>query len=138
MDSFDAEKSVNQLITIFTSIPRIYEQNEVNITMYDQESNDLIHEFEILEFNSSKGYKMAKDFKTNRLRRRKCKDQNEMLKELYYLIRRNDKLLEEFKKCQAEMRVTKNILAKRVYKPRIKTELKQVFIDASRQGAATK
>lgn len=134
-DNFDAEKIINQMIAIFTTIPQVYEQNETNILMYEQEENDLVHGFEFLEFNNSLGYKMAKELKENRSRRRNCKDQNELMKQVYEMIMKYSKFLGELKKCQTDIQITKNVMKKRTYTPRIRTEMRELFIQASKEGA---
>lgn len=127
----DAKKYASQLEHIFNNVPRIYEMNEEYIHQCDKESGDLQHFIELTSFNASEGYKLAKELKENRTRRRECKDQNMLLKPLYDLVKKHHHILKDIRKCISDIQKVENTMDNRTYTPRVRTEMQEAFQKAS-------
>lgn len=72
------------IITIFQDATKKYERNQELIKQYEDELNDLYHEAEL---SSPKdmyhGYLLYKEIREIRIKRRQCKEENEMLRDMY-------------------------------------------------------
>ena len=72
------------IITIFQDATKKYERNQELIKQYEDELNDLYHE---VELSSPKdmyhGYLIYKEIREIRIKRRQCKEENEMLRDMY-------------------------------------------------------
>lgn len=119
----DAIQVVNQLIDAFRSVQEAYQQAERDEEFCDQEYNDLTHGLELIDFNAAEGFKLAKQLKENRTKRRAAKDTIEQLRPLYVHINRNKPFIDGLKNIHAEIETTKNVQMNRVYRPRVRADL---------------
>lgn len=112
---------------IFAEVPRIFEKNDRRIEQLDKESGDLMHAIELLEYDEEQGIRYIEEIKENRRSRRRCKDQNLVLKPLYDYIKAHPKILQELRLCEKESEKLCQVLADRKYYPRIRMELAKAF-----------
>lgn len=119
----DPEKVVDRLISIFASVPEIYEENDREVERRDYEHSDLTHVVELTSFGGVQGFKLAKQIQENRQKRREAKDQNFIMRPLYEFIKRNPSLLTQLQKVHAD--TVKQIKANRErrYHPRSDNEI---------------
>lgn len=131
-DVTDMTKYINTLRDIFTEVPRIFEQNDRRIEELDKESGDIIHAMELLEFDEVAAARYATELRENRLQRRRCKDENALLKPLYDFIKMRSKFINELERVQEETEKESRFLVGRTYHPRVRLELTEAFEQATR------
>lgn len=72
------------IVTIYQDVKKNYERNIEIIKQAEEELNDLYHEAELAEPKDMyKGYLIYKAIRDTRIRRRKAKEENEILKDMY-------------------------------------------------------
>ena len=72
------------IVSIFQDVTRIYERNIEIIKQAEGELLDLEHEIELSSpKNARDGYKLYKELREVRIRRRTAKDENQMLEDMY-------------------------------------------------------
>ena len=72
------------IITIYHDVVKNYERNMEEIKRIEEELNDLNHEAELSEPKDMyKGYLIYKQIRDLRIERRRCKEENELLKDMY-------------------------------------------------------
>ena len=72
------------IVTIYQDVKKNYERNIEIIKQAEEELNDLYHEAELAEPKDMyKGYLIYKAIRDIRIRRRKAKEENEILKDMY-------------------------------------------------------
>lgn len=115
------------LITIFQNVIQTYERNEETIERIEGELNDLNHEIELSEPKDMyKGYLLYKEIRELRIERRKCKDENKLLEDMYEFFK-NSQTAEQFKnkiqKIQGNsVKVAKSI-EQQTYTPKQRNDL---------------
>lgn len=123
----DMFQYADKLADIFAEVPRLFEKNDRRIEQLDKESGDLLHAIELLDFDDEQALHYIAQLRQNRLDRRRCKDQNLVLKPLYEYIKTRPKVLTELRLCRKETEKACQLLADRSYHPRIRMELAQAF-----------
>lgn len=114
------------IIDIFKDVVNNYERNIEIIKQTEGELLDLEHEIELSEpKNARDGYKIYKELRDVRIRRRQAKNENELLKEMYEYITSQSE--QEFKsrmqKIQGHSINVCNKQDNRVYSPRQRNDL---------------
>ena len=114
------------IIDIFKDVVNNYERNLEIIKQTEGELLDLEHEIELSEpKNARDGYKIYKELRDVRIRRRQAKNENELLKEMYEYI--TSQSGQEFKsrmqKIQGHSINVCNKQDNRVYSPRQRNDL---------------
>lgn len=114
------------IIDIFKDVVNNYERNLEIIKQTEGELLDLEHEIELSEpKNARDGYKIYKELRDVRIRRRQAKNENELLKEMYEYI--TSQSGQEFKsrmqKIQGHSINVCNKQDNRVYSPRQRNNL---------------
>jgi hypothetical protein len=72
------------VVTIFQDTIKKYENNQELIKQYEDELNDLYHEAELAAPKDMyKGYLIYKAIRDVRIKRRQCKEENELLHDMY-------------------------------------------------------
>ena len=72
------------IVTFYQDVKKNYERNIEVIKQAEEELNDLYHEAELAEPKDMyKGYLIYKAIRDTRIRRRKAKEENEILKDMY-------------------------------------------------------
>ncbi|MFW5437096.1 hypothetical protein [Paenibacillus apiarius] len=109
--------------TVFT-----FEQNEGDMAYYyENEYLDLTHALEFMEFGPEEGFQLAQQLQENRRKRRQAKEENELIKPLYELITRQKTLMAEMGKIKAKAQQTIQTQSKRIYTPRVRTDMQDAF-----------
>ena len=114
------------IIDIFKDVVNNYERNLEIIKQTEGELLDIEHEIELSEpKNARDGYKIYKELRDVRIRRRQAKNENELLKEMYEYI--TSQSGQEFKsrmqKIQGHSINVCNKQDNRVYSPRQRNNL---------------
>lgn len=118
---------VDTIGEILKDVPAKFEANLRQIDHLEKETNDLIHALELLDVDEEQAAQYATDIRKNRLERRRCKDENVVLKPLYDFIKLHPKLAKEMKTCHEETKKACRLLKGRYYNPRVRTDLIEKF-----------
>ncbi|WEG14132.1 hypothetical protein PU629_07135 [Pullulanibacillus sp. KACC 23026] len=121
----DIEQLTNTLRSIINDTPKLFEQNKQSIDLLEKEIMDIEHVIELTTFNASKGYILARDIQTARVKRRELKDQNEMLQPLVEVVTRMRTFQNDLNKAVGEIRKIKSRHLNRQYKMRVREDLQE-------------
>ncbi|WP_041272396.1 hypothetical protein [Desulfitobacterium hafniense] len=93
------------------------------LNMIEQETQDLLHEIELTKFDVQRGYRLCKELRETRQRRRKLKEKMEILKTLKEFTESNKQLKISLYKALNTMQRTEEHQGQRMYTPRIRTDI---------------
>lgn len=125
-------KYLEKVRDIWVEIPRLFEKNDRKVEQLDKESSDLLHAIELLGLDEEGKIRIASELEENRLHRRRCKDENLILKSFYDFIKAHPKMLHELRICHNETEKACQLLKDRNYHPRIRMDLTEAFAQAKR------
>ena len=114
------------IITIYQDVMKNYERNLEDIKRIEEELNDLNHEAELSEpKNMYQGYLIYKSIRELRIERRRCKEENELLKDMYEYFK--SQVGQEFKhkvqQIQGNAAKLREVQERRTYTPRQRNDL---------------
>lgn len=118
---------IDSIREALSEVPAKYDANVRKMEELEKESNDLLHALELLDIDEAQAAEYAADMRRNRLERRRCKDENMVLKPLYDFIRQHPKLVNEVRICQQDTKKACGILKGRSYHPRVRVDLIEKF-----------
>lgn len=116
----------SSIVTIFKDVTEIYERNAEIIKQAENELVDLEHEIELSNpKNARDGYKIYKEIREVRIRRRQAKNENELLKDLYDLLKEqsSQKFRNKIQQIQGNAAKIEKLQENRTYTPRQRTDL---------------
>lgn len=97
---------------------KFYENNKI-ISQCDKETQDVLHRLEFdTHQNVINGYKLYDLLYEIRQRRRKAKNENEILHDLYHFCKDNPVFLEKAKRIQSDAQKIVDEQKERIYNPR--------------------
>lgn len=108
-------------------IPERHKQNKDELEQIRKEELDLLHLIELTNMNASEGFKAYKELQKVLQRRRKLKDENELLTPLAETIRKFKGNLAELDKIIGDIRRIEASQGNRMYKCRVRTDLQDKF-----------
>ena len=114
------------MVTIFQDVIRNYERNEERIKCIEGELNDLNHEIELTSSRDMYvGYLFYKSIRELRIERRRAKEENELLKDMYEFFK--SQVGQEFKNkvqhIQGNAAKLREVQERRTYTPRQRDDL---------------
>lgn len=115
-----------QIVTIFQNVINTYEYNEDNIRRIEGELQDILHEIELTNSKDMfSGYKLYKEIRELRIERRKCKNENELLRDMYEYFKGDQAQHFKNKIQQVQGSSTKiaNMQENRTYTPKQRNDL---------------
>jgi len=95
-DDYVAENILVEIVSNLNDIEEIYTRNFEEIKHLDGLITDLLHAIEFGEFDIEQGYEYAKTIKETRMRRRKLKDQNQILFPAYEMLNKEPATKQKF------------------------------------------
>jgi hypothetical protein len=114
------------IVTIFKDVIEKYEENEEIIKRIEGELNDLNHELELSPSKDMyRGYLIYKEMRELRIERRRCKNENELLHEMYDFLREqsSQKFKNKIQQIQGNSAKIAKAQESRTYTPRQRTDL---------------
>lgn len=118
------EKYCSSIVQIFKDVISTYEYNQTIIKQTELEQTDLEHEIELGgPKNARDGYKLYKELRDVRQRRRKAKDENDLLEELYDFLKTQQNFKNKISQIQGSTAKVYNKQQNRTYTPRARTDL---------------
>ena len=114
------------IVSIFQDVIKNYERNEESIKNIEEELNDLNHEAELsAPKNMYQGYLLYKQVRELRIERRRAKEENELLKDMYEFFK--SQVGQEFKnkvqQIQSNAAKLREVQERRTYTPRQRDDL---------------
>lgn len=117
-----AKEHVEALINIVQDIKKTYEYNTSFIVEKEAETQDLLHELELGNFDYKKGNKLARELRKIRKARRQASDQNRALKFLYDYFH-GKSIIRDLRRIQQDIIKEEQKMEARVYVPRVREDL---------------
>lgn len=115
-DPFTAPQLIAELAE---NIVRRYEKNDTEISRLDSEWGDIAHLIELATFDAAEGRRILRKQKENRKARRRCKDENAVMRPLYeYLTKNDDQIMKELRRSGKEAGRVASNQKNRQYSPR--------------------
>lgn len=114
------------MITIYQSVVKDYERNVEDIKRIEDELNDLNHEIELsCPKDMYKGYLLYKQIRDLRIERRRCKEENELLKDMYEYFKgqQGQAFKSKIQQIQGNAAKLREVQERRVYTPRQRNDL---------------
>ncbi|WP_182200115.1 hypothetical protein [Paraliobacillus salinarum] len=119
----DVEQTAIFIRNAVRDVPDRLNTNNAQLTKINQEIQDLMHVVEFSSFNASDGYRLAKDLKIARKKRRELKNELELLEPLVSVLKKFRNNLQEMDKAVGEIRKVKALQQSRTYKCRVREDL---------------
>ena len=114
------------IVTIFQDVTKAYERNLGIIKQTEEELNDLNHEAEMsAPKDMYKGYLLYKNIRELRLTRRKAKEENELLEDMYDFLKspQAQQFKSKVQQIQGNSAKIREAQERRTYVPRQRTDL---------------
>lgn len=115
-----------QIVTIFQNVIQTYEKNKNDIKRIEGELQDILHEIELTNSKDMySGYKLYKEIRELRIERRRCKDENQLLEDMYNYLKTNQgqQFKNKIQQIQGNSAKIAKAQADRIYTPRQKTDV---------------
>lgn len=124
MSSNIVDRYATTITQIYDSVASAYRANETELEQANGEINDLLHEIELGKpKNAREGYVIYKELREARQRRRKAKDENELLNELYTYLQSQAAFKNRITQIQGNARKLYTKQQGRVYTPRKRDDM---------------
>ena len=121
------QTATSQLRAVVEETPvRLKQLHEV-VSKADMEVQDLLHLAELETFNAAEGYFIANQIKKAREKRRKAKDEIDMLQSISKVINQNSKFAPHVTGIQNSIKQIETVKTKRTYTARVRTDLSERF-----------
>ena len=114
------------MITIIQNVIKDYERDEAEIRRIEDELNDLNHECELsAPKNMYQGYLLYKQIRELRIERRRCKEEVELLKDMYeyFKSQQGQAFKSKIQSIQSDAAKLREIQERRTYTPRQRSDL---------------
>ena len=114
------------IVTIFQDVIRTYENNIETIKQAEGELTDLEHEIELSNpKNARDGYKIYKELREIRIKRRTAKDENQLLQDMYdyFKSQQGQSFKSKLQQIQGAAAKIENAQSCRTYTPRQRNDL---------------
>lgn len=111
------------LLDLTKEIKNTYENNKKEIDKLESEQLDLLHEIEFAVMNAPRRIYLLGELRSVRQKRRRLKNENEMLKFLYDTVVESCKFEGKMQKVLNNIEKTKDTLNKRKYYARVRNDL---------------
>jgi hypothetical protein len=116
----------SSMVQFFQEVTKTYENNIEVIKTAEGELTDIEHEIELSNpKNACDGYKLYKELREIRVRRRTAKNENQLLQEIYdyFTSPQGQAFKNKIQQIQGSSRKIHDAQQKRVYTPRQRTDL---------------
>lgn len=114
------------MVTITADVVKNYERNMENIKRIEDELNDINHEIELSSPKDLyKGWLMYKTIRDLRIERRRCKEENELMKDMYeyFKSQQGQAFKSKIQQIQGNTAKLREVQERRTYKPRQRDDL---------------
>lgn len=133
----DPMEMLATLLTVFRDLPNIFDEAHEIVGQTDHESQDLLHEVELLSLSKAEASEVLAALRDNRAIRREAKDFMVLAKPLYDFVKKHKHLATELAFVQTEMNKQARIMRDRVYTPRVRHEKSELFLQRAAKAMGT-
>lgn len=116
----------SSIVTIASDVIRNYERNEEEIKRIEGELTDINHEIELAAAKDMyKGWQMYKLIRELRIERRRCKEENELMKDMYDYFKSpaGQAVKSKVQSIQSSAAKLREVQERRTYTPRQRSDL---------------
>ena len=116
----------SSIVTIASDVIRNYEKNEEEIKRIEGELTDINHEIELAAAKDMyKGWQMYKLIRELRIERRRCKEENELMKDMYDYFKSptGQAVKSKVQSIQSSAAKLREVQERRTYTPRQRSDL---------------
>lgn len=114
------------IVTIYQDVVKNYERDLEDIKRIEEELNDLMHEIELADpKNMYQGYLLYKQIRELRIERRRCKEEVELLKDMYehFKSQQGEAFKKKIQQIQGNAAKLREVQERRTYTPRQRNDL---------------
>lgn len=129
---------IEYMLGFYNSVSTAMKEAFAEEAYCNEEYQDLTHALEFTEFGTVAGYKLAKQVKDNRQKRRQAKELQEQLDPLNALMKRYANFFNELKNVHAEIERTIGVQVKRTYRRRVRGDLFEKPMKAGKENERQK
>lgn len=112
------------ILNTFVQIEKEFKNLKDEIESTNDETQDILHDIELSNFNAAEGYFMAKKIQDVRRRRRQAKDEMEKLNMIYTYISQNQNIRQKLLDISRKIKTREENQQHRIYAPRARVDLK--------------
>ena len=120
---YEFNDMLKQVNTFMTDLPRRIQQVKMEINYYQEELQDLEHYIEFTNLSASQGYKIAKEIKDVRMKRRELKNELEYLEIIEKRMKNALRHQDGISQVTDGISRTKERISTRTYTPRVRKDL---------------
>lgn len=134
--TIDAYQAARQLSSIVAAVKADYERAVRDEQYYSDECTDIVHALELLQLTPRQRLELGSQLGVSRWRRRRAKEDKELLTPLADYLRRQKGMAGELVVIVAKIEEVRRLQAVRVYSPKVRTDLGEVFAHRAREETA--
>lgn len=132
----NALKAAKDLRGITEAVKAAYEQSVKDEVHYNDECQDLNHALELLKLTPKQRLDLSEQLGISRWKRRKAKEDKELLQPLAEYLKRQKGMAGELDKVIIAIKDLTQTQGIRVYRPKVRTDLGLIFEHRSREKSA--
>lgn len=121
------EKATKELHAAMKLVPEQIKRLEIEVSLCDQETQDLLHLIELSKFHASDGYKLCRDLQITLQKRRNFKDELSSLRAVVDKTKVDRPFLQQFDILSESLEHRKINMRARTYTPRVRSDLVERF-----------
>jgi len=132
----NALKAAKDLHGIIKSVKVAYDQSVKDEVYYNDECTDLVHALELLVLTPKQRLDLSSQLGVSRWKRRKAKEDKELLQPLSEYLKRQKGMAGELDKVILAISDLTKTQTMRVYRPKVRTDLGSIFEHRARERTA--
>lgn len=132
----NALKAAKDLRGITEAVKAAYEKSVHDEQYYNDECQDLNHALELLKLTPKQRLDLSEQLAVSRWKRRKAKEDKELLQPLAEYLRRQKGMAGELDKVVIAINDLTKTQSLRVYRPKVRTDLGAIFEHRAREKTA--
>lgn len=123
----DVEQTATLIKNAIRDLPDTFNKNKHEINQLENEIQDLLHVIEFTKFNAHEGWKLSKQLKEARAKRRTLKNENERIEPLLQFCKKTRNYLGELENVVQNIQQVKQRQETRTYRCRVREDLQNKF-----------
>ncbi|SFL39457.1 hypothetical protein SAMN04487943_101331 [Gracilibacillus orientalis] len=123
----DVEQTASIINNAIRDLPDTFNKNKNEVSQLENEIQDLLHVIEFSSFNAHEGWKLSKQLKKARTKRRTLKNENEQIEPLLSFCKKTRNYLGELDDVIQDIHQVKKNQKNRTYRCRVLEDLQNKF-----------
>ncbi|MEK5414480.1 hypothetical protein [Paenibacillus sp. FSL L8-0708] len=132
----NALKAAKDLRGIVEAVKTTYEQSVKDEIYHSEECTDIVHALELLKLTPRQRLNLSEQLGVSRWKRRKAKEDKELLQPLAEYLKRQKGMAGELDKVILAISDLTKTQTMRVYRPKVRTDLGSIFEHRARERTA--